>query len=45
MWQNDYNFDAAQPWCCDAWCYVDKNTCTEEIQEKYDLDVVKSWLE
>ena len=44
LWGKDHDFNSAQPWCCDAWCYVDPNTCTEEIQERYNLDVQKSWI-
>jgi len=44
LWSPQYNFDVDQTWCCDAWCYVDPITCTEDLQRKYDLDVVLSWL-
>ena len=36
LWPSDsngvVNYDQSQPWCCDAWCYVDKTTCTDAIQ-------------
>ena len=38
LWPEDsrglVNFDESQSWCCDAWCYVDPKTCTDEIQVK-----------
>ena len=35
----------AQLWCCDSWCYVDPNTCTEKLQIEYDIEVLPSWLD
>ena len=36
LWPSDstgeINYDQSQPWCCDAWCYVDNTTCTDAIQ-------------
>lgn len=43
LWPS-YNFDTSQSWCCDAWCYVDKTTCTKEIADKYGFTVDASWL-
>lgn len=39
----EYNFGESQPWCCDAWCYVNPTTCTAEVRALYGIDVAKSW--
>jgi glycerophosphoryl diester phosphodiesterase len=32
-------------WCCDSWCFVNAQTCTEEMQDQYGFKVEKaSWL-
>ena len=43
LWPSS-NFDTSQSWCCDAWCYVDPATCTQEVADKYGITVDPSWL-
>ena len=42
-WGNSYDFSKEQSWCCDSWCYVNKSTCTPDLQKKYGIKVAQSW--
>lgn len=44
LWGQRWNFSAPQTWCCSAWCYVDINTCTPELQERHGIKVAQSWV-
>jgi len=43
LWPS-YDFTADQAWCCAAWCYVDRATCTDEVAAAHGLQVLPSWL-
>jgi hypothetical protein len=42
-WGDAYDFNEAQEWCCDSWCYVDKTKCTKEVADALGIDVAQSW--
>eukprot|EP00287_Rhodomonas_sp_CCMP768_P015628 CAMPEP_0196757772 /NCGR_PEP_ID=MMETSP1091-20130531/103838_1 /TAXON_ID=302021 /ORGANISM="Rhodomonas sp., Strain CCMP768" /LENGTH=684 /DNA_ID=CAMNT_0042106557 /DNA_START=104 /DNA_END=2156 /DNA_ORIENTATION=+ len=43
-WPTGWDFNEPQLWCCQAWCYIDINTCTPEKQEFHGINVAKSWM-
>jgi len=40
---NYYNWSLSQSWCCDAWCYIDRSTCTDQVAATHGLIIKQSW--